>query len=241
MFHIAICDDEEYFRIREKNIISKYMEKNKMRYEIDLFSSGQELLSMNNMASKYNMIFLDVNMEKMDGIETARRIRKFSKDVYLVFVTAFVTYALEGYKVDAIRYIIKDDDCLEKTIEECMETILYKINYVEEKKQFAFQEGVKEIILDDILYVESNLHKLTFWLQGKNFFKYSMYEKLDVIAELLKPYNFCRIHKSYLVNLKYVEMMERYQLRLYNGVQLNIAKPRYPEVRNEFIAYRGDI
>ena len=68
-----------------------------------------------------------------------------------------------------------------------------------------------------------------------------MYERLDEIADILEPYHFCRIHKSYLVNLRYVEMIERYQLQLYNGTKLSIAKPRYPEVRNEVMSYRGDI
>ena len=66
-------------------------------------------------------------MEEIDGIETAKEIRKITKDVFIVFVTAFITYALEGYKVDAVRYLIKDHESLEKAMTECMDTILEKM------------------------------------------------------------------------------------------------------------------
>jgi DNA-binding LytR/AlgR family response regulator len=106
------------------------------------------------------MIFLDINMEEIDGIETAREIRKITKNTYIVFVTAFITYALEGYKVDAVRYLLKDDECLEKAVNECLETIVYKMNYEEHKTTFAFQEGEKTIRIEDIVYIESNLQSV---------------------------------------------------------------------------------
>jgi DNA-binding LytR/AlgR family response regulator len=241
MVDIAICDDEEYFRIREKNLIIEYMEKRNIPYQIAMFSSGKELLERFDLAPKYSIIFLDVNMEVMDGLETARRIRTISKDVHLIFVTAFITYALEGYKVDAVRYILKDDACLEQSMTECLDAVLHKINNRKEKKLFTFQDGEMELALDNIMYVESNLHKLYFHLLWKDSGKFCMYEKLDAMENLLKPYHFCRIHKSYLVNLKYIDRMERYWLTLSNGRQLNIAKVRYPQVKSEFISYWGEV
>lgn len=241
MLRIAICDDEEYFLISERKLICEYMEKRSIEYQIDTFISGKELLDMGDKALRYNIIFLDVNMDEMDGIETAKRLRKFVKEVYLVFVTGFITYALEGYKVDAIRYILKDNDCLERTVTECLDAILIKMNYVQNKEEFYFKGGVKAVAIDDIQYIESNLHRLIFHMNGTNAAQYSMYEKLDVIEKRLEVYSFCRIHKSYLVNLKYIDMIERYQVKLKNGIMLNIAKSRYPEVRNQYISYRGDL
>ena len=107
MLSIAICDDEEYFRITEKQLILKYMAGKNCECMIDMYESGKELLALKSAISQYHIIFLDVNMEEIDGIETAKEIRKITKDVFIVFVTAFITYALEGYKVDAVRYLIK--------------------------------------------------------------------------------------------------------------------------------------
>lgn len=241
MFYIAICDDEEYFCERERQLILKYMTKKAYNCKIDMFHSGKEILKLKESVSQYDMIFLDINMEEIDGIETAKEIRKVAKDVYIVFITAFITYALEGYKVDAVRYLLKDDDCLEKAINECMETILRKMDYEEHKMIFKFQEGKKEICLEDVIYIESNLHKLIFHMVGKDAVKYTMYAKLDEMNELLQGTGFCRIHKSYLVNFKYVESVERYKAELLDGRSLGISKARYLDTRNEFVCYRSDI
>ena len=241
MFRIAICDDDEYFRIREKQLITEYMKSKSYGYEIDLYSSGVELLKQKEEVLQYDIIFLDINMKELDGIETAKEIRKVTEDIYLVFVTAFIAYAPAGYKVNAVRYLLKDDKYLDREIKECLETILYKIDYEEHHITFEFQEGKKEICLEDLIYIESNLHKLSFYMAGKDKAKYTMYAKLDEIDELLKESGFSRIHKSFLVNFKYVKSVERYQAILPNGKSLAISKARYLETKNEFVCYRGEI
>lgn len=247
MVRIAICDDEEFFCERENNLISAYMKRRNIPCEIEFFLSGREFLE-SGKAAGYQIVFLDVSMEELDGIETARRIRKLTGGTYLVFVTAFVTYALEGYKVDATRYIIKDEESLENSIEECLDAILLKIGRLEEKVRFVFREGVKELHPSQIMYIESNLHRLIFHMAGEgaedlsaNGSVYTMNERLDIVAEMLASYSFSRIHKSFLVNMEYVETIERYRLQLLNGNGLSIAKPRYPQVRSDYMAFRGEV
>lgn len=241
MFYIAICDDEEYFRKREKDLIAKYMDGKGYKYKIDIFCSGKDILKLKQSISQYDIVFLDINMKEIDGIETAKQIRKMTKEIYIVFITAFITYAPEGYKVDAIRYLLKDDEYLEKAVIECLETIVYKMSYEEHKHMFEFQEGKIELFFEDILYIESNLHKLIFHIKENDTVKYTMYAKLDDMDELLRDASFCRIHKSYLVNLRYVESVERYKAGLTNGNSLGISKSRYLDTRNELICYRGEI
>lgn len=241
MLSIAICDDEEYFRIREKQLILKYMSEKDCKCTIDTFESGKTLLNLKESLSQYDIIFLDINMEEIDGIETAKEIRKITEDVCLVFVTAFITYAPEGYKVNAMRYLLKDDECLENAINECLETILQKILFEVNKMYFEFQEGKRKICLENIVYIESNLHRLVFHMAGKDEVKYTIYTKLDDMDELLRDSGFCRIHKSYLVNLKYVESVERYKAILSTGENLAISKARYLDTRNEFAYYRGEV
>lgn len=241
MLSIAICDDEEYFRIREKQLILKYMSEKDCKCTIDTFESGKTLLNLKESLSQYDIIFLDINMEEIDGIETAKEIRKITEDVCLVFVTAFITYAPEGYKVNAMRYLLKDDESLENAINECLETILQKIFFEGNKMYFEFQEGKRKIRLENIVYIESNLHRLVFHMSGKDAVKYTIYTKLDEMDELLRDNGFCRIHKSYLVNLKYVDSVERYKAILSTGESLAISKARYLDTRNEFAYYRGEV
>lgn len=186
MLNIAICDDDKYFCEREEQLIAEYMSQKGYGYQIDRFQLGEELLASESDILKYDIIFLDIKMDKIDGIETAKRIREIAKNTYIVFVTAFIEYSLEGYKVEAIRYLLKDDDFLDKAIFECLDAIMAKKNYKESKYTFHFQEEKREINLNDILYIDSNLHKLTFHMAKGNREEYTMYERLDVINELLE-------------------------------------------------------
>lgn len=213
------------------------MENNSHKCTIDLFPSGKEFLKLKESISKYDIIFLDINMKEIDGIETAKEIRKVTKNVYIVFVTAFINYALEGYKVDAVRCLLKDDESFEKAVNECLESILQKMYCEEHKITFEFQEGKRNVCPEAIVYIESNLHKLVFHMSGKNAVEYTMYAKLDDIDELLQDTGFCRIHKSYLVNFKYVQSVERYKAVLSDGQSLSISKARYLDARNEFACY----
>lgn len=239
MFNIAVCDDDKYFCEREQQVIAEYMNQKGCIYQIDTFQSGEWVLNSEKNIAEYDVIFLDIKMDKVDGIETARRIREAAVDTYIVFVTAFIEYSLEGYKVEAIRYLLKDDEYLDKAIFECLDAIMQKENYKENKYTFQFQEGEREINLNDIVYIDSNLHKLTFHLERGSKKEYTMYERLDKIDELLPETEFCRIHKSYLINLKYLESVERYDAVLSNGVHLPISKARYFNARSEWIRYKG--
>ena len=103
MFRIAICDDEKIFRADLKEILTRYMTDRGIMLEIDTFSSGKEFAELGIEMVKYKIVFLDINMDELDGIMTAKKIRENSKDMFIVFVTAFVNYTIEGYKVDAVR------------------------------------------------------------------------------------------------------------------------------------------
>ena len=245
MIHIAICDDEDGFLFLEQKLVSAYMERHVYQYRVDTFSSGMDLLQQDNAIVNFDIIFLDINMNELDGIETAKKIRESGSNAYIVFVTAFVTYALEGYKVDAVRYLLKESDSLEASIEECLDIIIQRMNYQENRETFVFVEGEKTISPDDIVYIESNLHKLTFHLAKTTKERYSMYEKLDNIDNRICKYGFCRIHKSFLVNLKYVESIERYVATLTEGVSevktLNVSQSKFSAAKEEYVLYQGGI
>lgn len=245
MIHIAICDDDDGFLFLEQKLVSAYMEKHVYQYQVDTFLSGMDLLQQDNAIANFDIIILDINMDELDGIETAKRIRESGSNAYIVFVTAFITYALEGYKVDAVRYLLKESDSLEASVEECLDIIIQRMHYRENRETFSFLEGKKIVSPDEIVYIESNLHKLTFHLTSKNRERYTMYEKLDVLDQRLCRYGFCRIHKSFLVNLKYVQGIKRYNVQLAEHIchksYLSVSQSRYNNAREQFIFYQGDV
>lgn len=249
MLRIAICDDEEYFRLLEKELIEKYMEGQGYECIIDSYSSGEEMLSGGKEgesgkpeALPYDIIILDVSMGEMDGIETARRIRQRNEKVNIVFVSAYITYALDGYKVNAVRYLLKEDSGLENALKECLDTIICRMDDTGTVYQINFLNGKKSVPADIILYVESRLHKVSFFVAEDGAVKeYCKYGKLDSVQEELGQYGFFRVHQSYLVNMKYVKDVERYVASLENGLKINVSKKYYKDVEREYIKRQGEI
>ena len=241
MFKIAICDDENLFTEELKELLSGYMMEKGLAFEIDTYSSGESLIELGFEVVRYAVVFLDINMEKVDGIETAEMIRKVSRDVYIVFVTAYVDYSLEGYRLDVIRYLLKGNANFQSKVNECMDAIIAKMNYSVTKREFDFKEGRKEIPLERLLYIESNLHILEFHVMEDDVKVYTIYETLNVFETRLAENGFIRIHQSYLVNAKHIKNVVRCKVVLTNGVELSIPKARYTEVKNKFITYRGEV
>ncbi len=237
MLQIAVCDDETYYRNRIYSLLSEYLEARSLNASIDIFSSGKEFLSERDNLVKYDIVFLDINMEEVDGIQTAQKICDYQSGTCIVLVTAFLNYALEGYKVGAVRYIMKD--ALEIQMPECMEAVLKKMQI--QKITFSFLEGEKTLYTDNILYVESRRHKCLFYYMEKETVTYQMYGKLDQLEEALSAYRFLRIHKSFLVNMKHIRRISNYLAVLDCGEELPVPRLRFQKVREAFVAYKGEM
>jgi len=241
VLRIAICDDEKYFVSEMTEILEKYLEDRGFTYEIESFNSGEKLLELKEEINRYNVIFLDIKMNDLDGMTVARKVREISKEIYIVFVTAFANFMADGYKVDAVRYILKNIESLDEAVYECMDAIQEKMNYKIAWKEFDFNEGYRKLSLDRLLYIESKLHKLEFYVMENKLVKYTLYQTLNVLENDLSEYGFLRTHQSYLVNMRYIRSLKRYSVLLCNGIRLEIPKARYKHVEDVYAAYRGEI
>lgn len=241
MFKIAICDDENLFAEELKELISGYLMEKGFVFEIDTYSSGEALVELGIEMVQYTIVFLDINMGKVDGIMVAEKIREISREVFIVFVTAYVDYSLEGYRLDVVRYLLKGNSHFQSNINECMDAIIKKLNYSVTKRKFDFREGRKELSLERLLYIESNLHILKFHIMEDDIKVYTMYETLNIFETKLPEDDFIRIHQSFLVNIKYIKNVARYKVILTNGVELTIPKARYTEVKKKFIKCQGEV
>lgn len=241
MIKIAICDDEEHYKIKIMDLLKGYFSNKKIIYKVDIYDSGIQMLEIGEQVKEYDIIFLDINMQELNGIDTAKQIRNYSREIFIVFVTAYITYSPEGYRVNAIRYLLKDHESFEIAFTECLDAIQLRMKDREIEQIFEFQEGKKKVKLNNIIYIESYLHKLRFYIKNGTVIQYTMYGKLDDLEGKLYLNSFCRIHKSYLVNLKYVEDLYRYQIVLKDRLELNVAKQRYKDVENKYISFKGAI
>lgn len=241
MLRIAICDDEKYFISEIKEILEKYLVAKGITYEIEAYSSGEKFVELGASINRYNVIFLDINMDDLNGMMVARKVREISKNIYIVFVTAFANYMADGYKVDAVRYILKNIESLTEAVHECMDAIQEKMNYKVIWKEFNFNEGYRKLSLDRLLYIESKLHKLEFYVLEDELTKYTLYQTLNVMDKELSEFDFLRIHQSYLVNMRCIKNLTRYKVLLSNGMSFEIPKARYKDVEKSFVEYKGEL
>ena len=227
---IAICDDMKEDRSALKALLKAYEHD----FEIREYDSGDDLCGDMDYIRKCGIVFLDINMDSMDGLEAAGQIKAECPKVHIVLVTAYVNYALDGYKVKASRFLLKDD--LEQTLQECMEDILREILQEERVVEFGFVEGNIRIRVDDIIYIETNRHKNVFCMKGQRF---SIYRKMDELEEDLKGMGFVRAHQSFLINMKYIEKISSYCMLLTTGKEISVPKSRYPEVKRQYLLFKG--
>ncbi len=220
---IAVCDDSREDR-------DALLEACGHAFEIREYGSGAELYADMGYVRECGIVFLDINMEGMDGLEAAGKIKAKCPKVHIVLVTAYVNYALDGYKVKASRFLLKDD--MEQTLPECVEDILREERVVE----FGFVEGNVRLRVDDIIYIETSRHKNVFYTAGET---YSIYKKMDELEEELSGMGFVRIHQSFLINMRYIGKLGSYVMVLTTGKEISVPKSRYPEVKRQYTLFKG--
>lgn len=228
---IAICDDEK--NIRE--LIANKVVKQYPDAEIIFFQSGEELLLVDE---SMDILFLDIQMSGIDGMETARELRKKDKRVILVFVTAVEEYVFQAFDVGAFNYIVKpiDDgkfsDVLHRTVDKWSSQ---NINEKEPEERYVLinNSGVHtKVILDKIVYAEVFNRKVVIHkLDGE----IEYYGKMSDLESLAGD-NFFRPHRAYLINFKYVEKYDATTIYLERGTVL-MAKQNYPEFVKKYMKY----
>lgn len=212
---IAICDDEEKFRVQVRDLIDKIY--NSMDVIVDVFSNGHKLLERFD-AAPYDILFLDIEMPAMDGITLAKKLRARSENVFLVFLTSHVEYALEGYEVNALRYLTKPirEDKLR-------EVLRYVMEKTTSKRQLMVKADGEELLLNvsDILYFEAqNQYVMIYALQGNHLVRANMTD----FEGQLKNDGFFRIHRSYLISLAKVKKIVKSDVILEGGACLPISR-----------------
>ena len=170
------------------------------------FSSGMDLLEA-DVIDRADLILLDYEMNGLSGLETARRIRESNTKVAIAFVTVFYDFSREGYKVDAIRYLVKQESAFEAELMDCVDKALsMKRTRTDSRRMFDFIDSTKLLELDDIVYIQTNKHYLTFCINTNNKTEYRrMRGKMSVAAsDLISNSHFFLVRTGALINFKYV-------------------------------------
>lgn len=203
MLRIAICDDE----IQARDALRFQLEKvtdDRMEQIVYEFNSGARAVHwLEKHPGEIDLLFLDVEMDEMNGMEAAMEIRKFNQDIIIVFVTGYTDYVFDGYKVGALDYIIKpaSTDRLKQLVNRVRATVAEQSD-----DYYSFQniDGTFKLSLRDILYFYSDRRLIYVVTAGKEYF---FYDKMNNVAAQLSD-NFVRVHQRYLVNGKKVDQIK---------------------------------
>lgn len=225
---IAICDDEKVHLEHTKNALEEAYKS--LDLLVDVYSDSKAFLEC-MPKQNYDLVILDIEMPGMNGIETARRLRAYSDKTAIVFLTSHVEYAIEGYEVNALRYLTKP-----ASVEKLSEVIIYLMEQ-EKKNKRLFIRDVEDMVainVSDILYMEAqnqNIRIVTLKETYRNRYNLADYERE------LAVFGFFRIHRSYLVNLAHVMRISGREAHMQDGICLPVSRTREKKFREALYQY----
>ena len=211
MITCAMCDDELPFAEQLRSLVMAYAKKRRVELQAETFASAEELLEEIENGAGFEILFLDIEMRKMDGIELGKKLRERS------------------YQTLIISKPLKQEE-LENVLDKAFERIS---RFHRELFTIRFGKNVVNLLCRDIVYLESNKRKvIVHTVRGE----YEYYHKLDEAEEELLAISadFVRIHKAYLVNMEHVEAFQYEKLALRDGTILSISEAHRANVRSRF-------
>lgn len=231
---IAICDDNQAFSKYLYGKLVNYFAQIDKQCQCEIFATPASLIAADLAAT--HVIFLDVDMPGMNGIDVARKLRITYPDIFIVFVTGWIKYAPAGYCVSAFRYLLKQR--LDDELFQCLDDIRDKIARSQEQIQLQGREWPVEIALTDIIYFEGSAYRMVqlHTLDGKTI---ECRGKLLEIEDTLKNKGFLRIQKSFIVNMHHILQIKNYKAYLRDGTTLKTTERNYSEICSQYLIWRG--
>ena len=219
-----------------KSYICKVFGEIKEELELIEFESAEEALSQDILSQEVDIFLLDIQMDKLTGMDLAKMIRQNNDTSEIIFVTSLVDYIQEGYIVRAYRYLLKPINYkdLRKHLLSCISDIKSK------KNNFMLIENkgaMYKIPIDRILYIEVIKKELTIYTLNET---YHTKSSMDKIEKNLYEYNFYRCHKSYLINMQHIEVIHKNTVQIGN-VEIPVSKHRISDLKTKLTYILGDV
>jgi DNA-binding LytR/AlgR family response regulator len=217
---IGVVEDEPAACQQMLEYLDHYQTENNENFTVSVFDDGARIVE--NYRPIYDILLLDIEMKEMDGMEAARRIRKIDNSVVIVFITNASQYAINGYEVQALSYLLKPVPyfafCQE--LQRCIQTVRRQ---ADDSMLFEIGSQRTRVELKSIVYIESIRHTIIIHtLDGK----LSVTSTLKELEAQLTEHDFFRSNSCYLVNLRHVTGIEDQDCIMSNGERLRVSRPR---------------
>lgn len=229
-----ICDDDDLM-LKKLSLLIKNSPENKCySNKIIEITNPTDV----NIADEYDVAFLDIDMPQMSGIDLARKIHEQWPNTVIIFITNYVQYAPDGYEVGAFRYLMKNQitekliDYLDLAIKERtkrLRVITIQIN----------GERIN-VPVSNILYMKSSARIITMHLIENVRPMYQFYGNMSDLAQKFEILGFLRVHKSYLVNMKYIEIFQCKRLEIKGGILISSSERKYSELKQRYLTWEAE-
>jgi DNA-binding LytR/AlgR family response regulator len=228
---IVICEDEEKYSKQLGGYINEWSKLKNISTEVFTYVAAEKFLYEWENGEDYDMIFLDIKMGTITGMELADIIRRTNKDIAIIFTTNMKEYAIKGYTVDAMQYLlkpVKKEDCFN-----CLNKV-YQSERI--KKYFLFKDLDKTFRIphEDIIYIEKFAHNAEI-VTDKS--KYTLRKTMAQLLETLNSDLFVQCHKSYIINIRHMESLSKNFAVMSNNAEVPLSKNTVKEISERFYKY----
>lgn len=236
--HIGICDDEEYYIDQLKKCVKEYEKESNITVEIFIYHSGSELLNdIEEKKKNLDVVFMDIDMPEINGIETVKRMRAINNRLIICFVTGYENYSFSAFQVDALGYTLKPAKY--QDIAHFMEKALLFLQTEKEQKdnesryiQVNIKKEMMIIDIDKIIYIEKQRNQCLLICENM---QVSCYETLEHLYQQLDPERFLYTNQGFIVNLTKVKEVTKSMVYLSDAMKVPVSRSKYKGVHDKYI------
>lgn len=237
-FDIVLCDDEEYYINDLKTHILKYQKEANTQFRFREYRSGEQLIEdITKESIPMDIIFLDIKMMDLDGVEVAKIIRQTHKDVVIAFITNYEEYALHAFEVEAMDYLLKPIayDKVKRFLERGMVHIRYCMDREQSNMRYLSIKHKGEDVLVDtntVIYIEKMKNQCIFHMERSTL---TCYESIAKLKDKLDESQFVFSHQGYIINFHKVKEVKKNAICLGNGIEVPVSRKHYITLRNRHL------
>lgn len=237
MLQIAVCDDNIDELSKMVQLIDLYRTSRNFSCEYAAFVNGFELVSALEKGKRFDIYCLDIIMPGFTGIEAAKEIRSFDKTAPILFFTSSPEFALESYSVKAINYVLKpiSKEKMFCTLDEVLEQV--KAEKDEDAVIVKSNEGIQKILISNLVFAEVIGRNVLYHLRSGKVIECA--EPFSSVCDKLLKYGcFIKPHRSYLVNMQYVDTIDNHQVTLQTLSSVPVAQGKAREIKQQYLNYQ---
>ena len=234
MLKIAICDDEPVAIKELESLITLYAGEHNLQIQQNAYASGEQLLkTMGEQEKGFDILFLDIKMNQINGIETAKIIRQANESIIIIFVSALHEYIFDAFDVEAKGFIVKPIQ--KQKIYEVLDKSRAKLEQSNRRSLHLYHCGQhKKIPFKDICYCEVQGHAVfVYELEKMNQYQ----GNLDTLEKELDN-EFFRCHRSYIVNLRFIESYQNHMIFMQSGEKIPVAGRRQKQFMKALLHFQ---